>query len=623
MLEQLRQSSRSFLIWLLFGIIIAVFIINFGPQANQQVGCGASDTYALRVDDAEVDETSWRYGMNSLGMRTRNNAEKSAVVLDGLIVRELLAQAAEEAGFEVTTDLINERIRDGEIYLLGQPLDGSGIYYRDGVFDYDLLERVVQSIGLPSVDRFIDEQKRELMAATTRELLLESVQASPEEALTRYKYANETATIDYVEFRPAEYRTKLTLSPEQVAAYLAQHADEIKAAYDAEAATYKDRKPEAKIRQIFVAREAPADPAAANAAVDPAKVKAEAALVRIRGGEDFAAVAESLGMTDGGLIDGWRNLERPGLGEAALGEALGKLEPAEVSEIIDTPRGFYLLQLVETREGDLSFEQVKRDLAASMARDYYARQAARRDAEEALALARSQNKNLAELYPRAEGQSPSLGKPPQQMSPEELQQLIDQLQNAAPGEQSGSLIIESANIPAEWNGTQAAVPALFTQQAVASEASAGEMIPKVEGIEHRVKTAGPFPNNRESIPGLGKAPALLDTIFGPLKVGAVAEEVAEVDGNFVIVQKTAVEHPDLQAFETDQDALVQSFAEQRKLVLLRDWLESHCRSMAEAGEISFDQRLLEDRSAEQPVAVNYTPCQNVAQFAQLALLPAR
>src|SRR5262245_55939453 len=34
MLEQMRRSSQSLLIYVLFGIVIAVFIINFGPQST-------------------------------------------------------------------------------------------------------------------------------------------------------------------------------------------------------------------------------------------------------------------------------------------------------------------------------------------------------------------------------------------------------------------------------------------------------------------------------------------------------------------------------------------------------------------------------------------------------------
>ena len=55
MLEQLRRSSQSLLIYVLFGIVIAVFIINFGPQS--QGGCESSvsrASYAAKVGSGEV-----------------------------------------------------------------------------------------------------------------------------------------------------------------------------------------------------------------------------------------------------------------------------------------------------------------------------------------------------------------------------------------------------------------------------------------------------------------------------------------------------------------------------------------------------------------------------------------
>jgi hypothetical protein len=51
MLEQMRRNSRSVLIWTLFGIIIVVFIISFGPQ-SQGATCDQSmgeDLYAAKV----------------------------------------------------------------------------------------------------------------------------------------------------------------------------------------------------------------------------------------------------------------------------------------------------------------------------------------------------------------------------------------------------------------------------------------------------------------------------------------------------------------------------------------------------------------------------------------------
>src|SRR5688572_22533056 len=125
MLEQLRRNSRSFIIWILFGIIIAVFIISFGPQANpESLGCGHSSEFALEVSGEDVPVSSWRYGVNGvtwLRLRggSRDPAFRRQLALDLLVQRELLAQEAEKRGFRVPDDLVNKAIAAGEFYVLG------------------------------------------------------------------------------------------------------------------------------------------------------------------------------------------------------------------------------------------------------------------------------------------------------------------------------------------------------------------------------------------------------------------------------------------------------------------------------------------------------------------------
>ena len=69
MLEQMRKSSRSLLIYVLFGIVIAVFIINFGPQ-SQGSSCEQTmgdDHYAARVAGETISSNDFRYGFMLMG----------------------------------------------------------------------------------------------------------------------------------------------------------------------------------------------------------------------------------------------------------------------------------------------------------------------------------------------------------------------------------------------------------------------------------------------------------------------------------------------------------------------------------------------------------------------------
>ena len=69
MLEQMRKSSQSLLIYLLFGIVIAVFIINFGPQSRggSCESTMADDHYAAKVSGQMITKNDFRYGFLVLG----------------------------------------------------------------------------------------------------------------------------------------------------------------------------------------------------------------------------------------------------------------------------------------------------------------------------------------------------------------------------------------------------------------------------------------------------------------------------------------------------------------------------------------------------------------------------
>ena len=64
MLEQMRKNSRSLLIMILFGIIIVVFVISFGPQ-SQGTTCDQSmdeRPYAAKVGGQVISNNDFRYG---------------------------------------------------------------------------------------------------------------------------------------------------------------------------------------------------------------------------------------------------------------------------------------------------------------------------------------------------------------------------------------------------------------------------------------------------------------------------------------------------------------------------------------------------------------------------------
>lgn len=661
MLEQLRRNSRSFIIWVLFSIIIAAFILTFGTQGGLEAGCGgAQDDYVMTIDGRDVSLNSWRFGTNTLQSRSRGN--RAQMVLDMLLVREILAQAAEDAGFRVSADLANEHILRGSFWVLGTPQDGQNLYLEKAfeggdpdkplwLLDYKRLEAVVQSWGLPTVDHFIIEQQRELMADLMRSTIVQSAVASPEEAGARFEHQNTTATVDAVVFRPLEYQREMALGDDELASYLASHDEEVSKKYKEDERLYKGVGAQVRVRQIMFKRqnppasqagdsEAPAEaPGTGEAAPpstdtpDPGKLAAQNAHQELVAGADFGALAAKVSEDDrskrkGGDL-GWKSLKNPGLGAKELADALATLEVGAFSEVIETSRGYYILKVEDKREGDLTYDQVKHEIAEKLAGDYYAREAARRDAQTALDKAMA-GKKLDELFerqkaPASPGFDPSQLPPElqQQITPEQLQELLRNMN------EQGALTFESKDIPAEsmWQGAEsrpaadqpappqpaggsaAATPGT-AEPAPAEPAAGAEAIPQVEGIAPKVQSIGPFQRDAEGeITGLGKSKELMDVIFDQLADGQLAPKVYEVDGNFVVVQVVSRKNPDPAKFTEEEKArIMRSIAAERGYGLLRDWVETRCKALVNAGKVGINQSLLAQLSDDPKQPFRYQAC---------------
>ncbi|WP_439535339.1 peptidylprolyl isomerase [Methyloversatilis sp.] len=87
------------------------------------------------------------------------------------------------------------------------------------------------------------------------------------------------------------------------------------------------------------------------------KARADAALEQIRKGEDFSRIAASYSdaqdAVNGGSL-GWRSPDRL---PALFADAVPKLKPGEVSDVMRSPAGFHILKLVEKRGGSGSGDE--------------------------------------------------------------------------------------------------------------------------------------------------------------------------------------------------------------------------------------------------------------------------
>jgi len=411
MLEQMRKSSQSLLIYVLFGILIAVFVISFGPQSRGtscETVMSGNDHYAAKVAGDLVTQNDFRYGFmvldaGRLPTQAARQQRVKELVMDKLIERELLAQEARHLGYVVTQDEVEDLIGDGKIIGLGYPLKVP--VQKDGKFNYDTFKNYVQfQLGM-TPQRFIEEQKKELAASRVRDLLRSSVTVSPEEVKAEFVRKGRQVNLEYVRFAPDRYKSDIAPTDAEIADYAAKNDAKLKASYDEHKFVYENAPKKLHLRQILVKVAEPTSPENEKAA----QKKADALRARLDKGEAFAKVAKDASQDDaskarGGDL-GWRargTTNLPTETEEKLFAAKPGDKTGNLVGPVKGPSGFTITKVEGVREGTVPYDQAKLELAESKLREEKAKARAQADAEAAVAKAKAApTKTLKELYPAA------------------------------------------------------------------------------------------------------------------------------------------------------------------------------------------------------------------------------
>jgi hypothetical protein len=669
MLEDTRKRGATIAIYVIFGILIAVFVINFGPQSvGGGQGCKAGQQQLqVTIGGQDYGMNTWRWAYNTRG--SGSYEQRATAALDGLVRRELLAQEAERRGLAIPESVVDDKIKLGEVWVMGEKVDGKQIYFEDGeFFNYKmLLSNLVQRFGL-TIGTFKSEQRRELLAAAMEQILASGGHASKDEVFALWLHSQRTVTFDVVGFAADDYRDKMVLTDADVTRYLAAHDAEVKAKYEADKGTqYTATVPKVRVRRVFIARqpppaEPPADPAKppedkkVEVKPDPAQAKLEAARKDIVAKKKtIADVARALDSDElvknkGGDL-GWKLPDAHDLGDALLTEALKKLTPGgEPSPVIETPAGFYILAVEAKREGDLAYDAVKQEIAASLATDFYADEAAKRAARAALEDAKKSGKKLEELYEKAEPRMPDIS--PEERSrqmqeqlrimkeelsdpdkteeeKEQLRQIIQLLESGQLG--MGPFEIESGDIPAAWEqagGPSAGAPMVPDEPPAPKVlAATADTLPKVVGLDKpRVERIGPMPRDRERIVDVGKSAELMTALFETLTPGALGDKVYVVDGEentvsghtlagarrYVVVQLVERPDADVARFEEQAETLVRREEEDRGRELVSAWLVARCNELVAKQEIKIANDILTTRDEKgEARTFQYGACGNL------------
>lgn len=538
MLQQMRDQSRSLLIYLLFSIVIVVFIVNFGPQSVG--GCGMRGNprmteAAARVDGRTVSLKDWTYAATMLNMgsippQQAKQFRLKETIMDMLIDREILAAEAERMGFLVGDKEVEDMIAESKMIAMGREQKMPYVE-KDGVFNYDHYRKFVQ-YHLGMTDRsFIEQQRREMMAARMRDFLRSGIGVSADEVKENYVRLGDRVNLEYLRFPIHRYEGEIELRSDEIQSYAKANEDKLKKLYDQRKAAMYDKQPkQRRLRYLLVAIPSDADP---DKTAEKGK-QADALAVRVRKGEPLAKLAKASSddansKGRGGDL-GWQRKGGTPLGPEAE-EKVWAAKDGELVGPVKVAGGLALVVPEATREGDITFDQARAEIAEAELRQERSQARAKTQAEAALAKAKAEpGKALKELFPAPKDDD-----------------------DAAKGQ----------TVSAEETG-------LFARRGTA-------------------------------VAGIGPAPSVAKAAFTLTAEAPFGGPFQEL-GSLIVVKLKEHQKPDMAEFDKQKMRLADEAADQKAQTVVMDWTRQRCQTAKEARKIDVNIDLLRYEGPETPVS---------------------
>jgi len=217
MLNLMRKHARNWLMKMILGIIIIVFIFYFGSIGDKQRAeriamiDGKPIVYAdfQREYQKLVDVYRQRFGQGLTDemLKTLNLKQQA---LDSLVNQAVLIKKAEAMNIEVTDDEVKAMI-------LAYPG-----FQRNGAFDQRTYEQTLRSNKM-TPDEFETAQRTMLIAMRVEDLIRGGVRVSDQEVHDIYRMQNEKINVDFIQISPKAFAGGVKAAQADLEAFLKSH----------------------------------------------------------------------------------------------------------------------------------------------------------------------------------------------------------------------------------------------------------------------------------------------------------------------------------------------------------------------------------------------------------------
>jgi peptidyl-prolyl cis-trans isomerase D len=295
-------------------------------------------------------------------------------IVNQLVEQKAMAYQAHQMGLTVSDDQLADQIQSEFAAQTG------------GKFGMQIYQNYLSQMGLTPA-QFEQQQRDDILASRLENMEKQSLVVSDQDARAEYQRKNLKVGLQYIDFDPKSFVSKVNADPSAVKAYFDKNraqfripekrtfeliagstADYMLSAQVSDAQLQKDyqesidsfRTPErVRVRHILIKTQGKPKEDAPKL-----RAKAEDLLKQIRAGGDFAELAkknsEDPGSAEKGGEYGWmtRGQTVPNFEKTAF-----SLKPGEISNVIDTEYGYHIIQVEERQDAHTqSFEEAKPQL---------------------------------------------------------------------------------------------------------------------------------------------------------------------------------------------------------------------------------------------------------------------
>lgn len=341
MLDMMRKNANSGIMIVLFGVIIFVFALNFGPWAGRSM---SEVPFAAQVNNdiislANLNRAYLNQIYNMKRFRPDYNesqAERDGLkpmILDHLVRNELLYQAGKEHHLSVAARVLADEIR-ARVFQPNEP------------FSKDEYKKRVEGYLQMSLAQFEEQVGKDLVSQHVSELIASGIFLTDAEAQKHFVEQNSKVSIEFIKVKPSFFKVDENIAEDKVSAYVKDNKEKIEKYYKEHLSDFNKA---AQVRASHILIKTNGDDSVENKKTKREKI--DAILARLKKNEDFEQIAKTESDDIATRIKGG---DLGYFTQEAMVEAFSKvafsLKPGEISEVVESPFGFHLIKVTDKKD---------------------------------------------------------------------------------------------------------------------------------------------------------------------------------------------------------------------------------------------------------------------------------